>query len=502
MPLERARALLASPLFTSAVLICVLMSARAQSAAAAEAEPVMVYAGDGLTVRVLEWSETTGVLRGEIVRDGDTFPFTGRHRETDDAEIVTGTFKAGGESFAFTTRQDSGGDAVVLSTGGATYRLLPVAAADKPAANPLDKHPGKPAPAASANPLEKRRGKPVPVAPEKPAGTPARRTDKRPPVLRLKQHTFPDVTMGAPAAYTVLLPADWSASGQIEWQPVGEVPFPQVKVEIKSPQKGRIRFLPQVTFAYSEGTLVGRQGVAPPDDFPQWVAEAVARTNPKLGDVKLVRSSRDAKAEKFLDDAHRAVNGLGGMEREVHVIVLDYEEEGLRRREEANLTYVRYPPYRGINGFNSQTWSVFNGGAVSAPSDQFEAQRLALLNVAGTLRATPEWHVNSQAVIAENSRRRVEDNWRIIRERGRQISKLSDEEYAKYKKETAAGDAQQRTRVNGIYETDDFKDTDGNTVNLPMHYRHVFSDGKGNYVLSNSSQDRPGDLWTPIEPLK
>jgi hypothetical protein len=484
----------------SIVFISVLTSACAQRATAAEAAAVMVYAGDGLTVRVLEWSETAGTLRGEIVLDGDTFPFTGRHRETDDAEIVTGTFKAGGESFKFTTRQDEGSDAVVFTTGGATYRLLPVAAADEPggpAANPLDKRPGKPAPAKPA-----ARAKPA--KPAKPAGAPARSGGaKGPPVLRLKQHAFPDATMGAPAAYTVLLPAEWSASGQIEWQPVGEVPFPQLKVEITSPKKGRIRFLPQVTFAYSEGPLVGRQGVPAPADFPQWVAEAVARANPKLDNVDLVRSSRDAKAEKFLDDADRAANGAGGMEREIHVVVLDYDdEEGVRRREEANLTYVRFPPFHGINGFSTQTWSVFNGGAVSAPADDFDAQRPELLNVAGTLRPTPEWHVHSQAVIAENSRRRAQDTWRAIRERGRQISKLSDDQYAKYKKDMSAGDAAQRTRVNGIYETDDFTDTDGNVVNLPMHYRHVFSDGKGNYVLSNNSQDKPGELWTPIEPIK
>jgi hypothetical protein len=65
----------------------------------------------------------------------------------------------------------------------------------------------------------------------------------------------------------------------------------------------------------------------------------------------------------------------------------------------------------------------------------------------------------------------------------------------------SAGDKAQRQRVNSIYETDDFRDTNGQTVNLPMHYRHVFSDGNGNYVLSNSS-DRPTGNWSEIQPAK
>jgi hypothetical protein len=79
---------------------------------------------------------------------------------------------------------------------------------------------------------------------------------------------------------------------------------------------------------------------------------------------------------------------------------------------------------------------------------------------------------------------------------------MSDTDYAKYKKDMSSGDAAQRTRINSIKETDDFRDTNGNIVNLPMHYNHVFSDGKGNYVLSNNSQDKPGTLWKPIRPMK
>jgi len=345
-------------------------------------------------------------------------------------------------------------------------------------------------------------GNSVPRAPAKSGARKAKPAGStRSGVLRLKRHAFPDVTMGMPAAYTVLLPANWSAQGKIEWRPVGEVPFPQQIIEITSPQKGRISFEPLMTFSYMEGPGIPSQGVPPPSNFPQWLIQAVAQTNPKISSVKLVRSSRDAKAEAFLKKIERATGGGGGMEQEVYVIVWDYDEGKIRRREEASVTYVRFAPYQSAN-FNSQLWSISHTGSISAPAHQFAAQRLSLLNVANTLRPTPQWHIQSQAVIAEMSRRRVANNWEIIKERGRQINRLSDADYAKYKKDMAGGDAAQRTRINGIYETDDFKDTNGNIVNLPMHYHHVFSDGKGNYVLSNNSHDKPGALWEPIRPIK
>lgn len=344
--------------------------------------------------------------------------------------------------------------------------------------------------------------KPAPKAPVKLGrGRAKSASTKLPRVLRLKRHAFPDVTMGMPAAYTVLLPVNWSAQGKIEWQPVGEVPFPQQKIEITSPQKGRISFEPSMTFSYMEGPGMASQGVPAPANFPQWLIQAVAKTNPKISNVKLVRSGRDGKAEALAKRMERATGGGAGMEREVYVIVLEYDEAKVRRREELNVTYTRFAPYFSQN-LNSQLWSIFPSGAISAPANQFAAHRLSLLNVANTLRPTPQWHIQSQAVIAEMSRRRVANNWEIIRERGRRMSKVSDDDYAKYRKDMSSSDAAQRKRINGIHETDDFKDTNGNIVNLPMHYHHVFSDGKGNYVLSNNSQDKPGGLWKPIEPIK
>jgi hypothetical protein len=366
---------------------------------------------------------------------------------------------------------------VLLPALIAPMLLMPVGADAKPAAKPRAKAgAGKASKASTAAP-------------------------KRSSAMRLKRHVFPDVSMGMPAAYTVMLPPGWSAQGKVEWQPVGVVPFPKQMFEISSPQKGRISFEPSVTFSYVEGPGMPAQGVPAPADLPQWLSQAVAATNPKVSDVKLVSRRRDAKTEAFVEKLRRDSGTHNGMQTEIWNIVMDYNEASVRRRGEVNVTYTRFEPYVNQN-MNSQTWSIAPLLSISAPAKQFAAQRQTLLNVAGTVHPTPQWHIQSQKLIAEMSRQRTANNWEIIKERGRQISELSDADYAKYRKDMSQSDGAQRQRINGINETDDFRDTTGSIVNLPMHYRHVFSDGKGNYVLSNNSQDKPGASWESIKPLK
>lgn len=468
--------------FTLCVLVFTLFVRIASAQVAGNDARPMVYSGDGLTITVTEWSEDQGVVRGEIRRAEGVFPFTGK-MVGDDGALVRGTFTADGQSFDFTARHDANTGGVEFTTGGKTYRLAPANA--KPDAP-------KPAP---RNPLE-RAANPI-----------AKRDDARPAApaesLRLKLVSFPDVSMGGAIAYTALVPADWSAQGTIEWQPVGEVPFPQQKIEITSPQGGRIRFIPQMSFSYVEGPLTGRRGTAPPQDFPRWLVEAIPQMNRAVSNVTLVDSRRDEKTEAMLAQKDRELGALPGMEREIHVITVEYDEANVRRREELNLTYVKYVPFNGSNGIHSQSWSIFTSCTASAPAEQFDAMKPTLYTVAMSVRPTLRWFTASQQIIAENSRRRGAAIWEGIKRRGEMINQMpitrADEDaYGK----GFNSDSSQRTRVNSIYETDDYKDANGSNVNLPMHYKHVFSDGNGNYVLSNNSLDKPGELWKEIEPAK
>jgi hypothetical protein len=329
-----------------------------------------------------------------------------------------------------------------------------------------------------------------------------------PPVMRVKLHTFRDVTMGGVVSHSVVLPEGWTSTGQTEWSG-GELSYPQNTFEINSPDGGRIRFIPAMTQTYTEVNPVPGfapippQGVPAPQDFPSFLVMAKSQ-NPKASNVSLVEGKRQPRIEEMYAKMNRDAGiADNGMQREVYVVTLEYDEAGVRRREDALMLFVRYAPIINQN-IRAQTWSIFTTFVVSAPKEKFDGMKPQLYTIAGSVRPTPQWWRQSQALLAELSRIRIEERWRSIRQRGEMINqRFSDDEYARYKKSmSATSDATQRDRINTIYETSDYRDSDGGIVNLPMHYKNVFSDGKGNYVLSNNTQDKPGELWNAIEPMK
>lgn len=466
------------------------------------AAQMLTYRGDGLTIVVNEWSEETGDVRGTIQRGAENWPFSGKFVEEGGAEILRGTFTVAGQQHPFTSREE--GDGISFTTGAKTYRLSPVAdpAEQKPAAptNPLESDP------APTNPLETGPAEPANRQPG-PVATNGAAQSGLPATMRLKFHTFPDVSMGGVPAYSATTPEGWTSSGKIEWSQ-GELPYPQLTIEILSPEGGRLRYLPAITLSYlASKPLEGfptmpPQGTRAPDDFPRWFASAVSETNKKVSNVRLVDSRRDQASEARIAETQRATNAnTQGMTQECHIITLEYDEANVRRREEATILYVKYPPIDNMNIY-SETWSIFATSYVSAPAEKFEALKPQLYAVAATVRQTPQWWLMSQQLLAQLQQARSDARWKMIQERGRQIAQVSDADYARYKQANQPSDSAQRDRINSIYETSDYRDSTGDIVNLPMHYHHVFSDGKGNYVLSNNSQDKPGELWNEIKPMK
>ncbi len=264
-----------------------------------------------------------------------------------------------------------------------------------------------------------------------------------------------------------------------------------------------MKFVPTAFFDYLDAPGLGRrEGEPVPQRFPEWLAGAVARYNKAVTNVKLVSSRRNEKLEQMKAEMDRATGTLVSPETrfEVWEICLEYDEAGVRRREESLLTFSTYAPGRGLNGFFSQTWLISYGPIVSAPAETYAAQREMLFQVAGTFRQTVRWFTLSQQIIAENSRRRADQVWENIKHRGEQIknmqvTKADQDAYGR----GVGSDEAQRQRVQGIYETEDYKDADGNLVVLPIHGKYKFSDGQGNYVITNQNQ-KPGESWQEIAP--
>jgi len=86
--------------------------------------PLLVLEGDGLTIHVLGISEDETSVSGVLMRGTATFPFTGKMSSDGSVETVRGTFKAGDESFDFTSTQREDDDFVIFNTGNKNYRTV------------------------------------------------------------------------------------------------------------------------------------------------------------------------------------------------------------------------------------------------------------------------------------------------------------------------------------------------------------------------------------------
>jgi hypothetical protein len=70
-----------------------------------------------------------------------------------------------------------------------------------------------------------------------------------------------------------------------------------------------------------------------------------------------------------------------------------------------------------------------------------------------------------------------------------------------FREKNAADDEAHRLRINAIGERHDYADKYGTRVNVPIHYKSVFGDGNGNYVLTNKSF-QPGGEFVELNPWR
>jgi hypothetical protein len=452
-------------------------------ASAFAATPLHVFEGNGLTLRVFSISQGEETVTGDVTSRNVTYPFTARLTADGDVALYQGTFRDGDETVAFSATQREGADLVTFVLRGRQFRLREVSPAR--AAAPPAPTPPPTAPADRPPPTTAPRG-----------GTQAASPDLE--QVKLRKVEFRDITMGGVVAYTMLVPDGWKVDGHVEWSNE-RTPYPQNKIKVIAPDLSWISFVPAAKIEWWEGA-VGRGGEPPPRDLGAWIVSHVARTNKEVRDVRLVGDERDPSGEAAMAALARQTGAPLQGTWEKHVVTFTFVMNGVPFTEEIRVTYTASPPTRTQNmtfGF----WMLFVDSDVRAPTARWERMKPLLLASAGSLRTVPEWFTQQQAVLMEITRRNHVMGMEEIRRRGEHYSRISDENFAAWKRTVAISDKQQNDHINAIREVDDFRDTDGNPVKLPIHYKHYYSDGKGNYVMTNSTHDAPGSGWTQLQPM-
>lgn len=447
--------------------------------APAAAPAILTLAGDGVTVRVLTISDDQTHLSGDLTLDGTTYPFTARiGLDANDSEVVQGSFRAGSQDVPFSTVQDES-DNTVLTLRGRQYRLKEVPPGEQPAARPAANQGGNlPAPAPAA-------------------GLPGE--------MRMRKVEFRDINMNNVVAYTMLIPEGWTPEGHIEWNNE-KTPYPQPKIKVTGPDQSTIAFHPAMKFEYSEPTpsagFGNPVGTPPPQNLGQWLVELISQNNPRVTNVRLVSDQRDAAAEQQRAELLRGAGLAQGSEWQIHLITISFDMGGVPFTEEINLAYARNP-WVSTQYMNMINWMLFTNSDVAAPTASFASVKPLLYASAQSFRPVPKWWTQQQQLIMEITRSNHQIGMEQIRRRGQMYDQMSDANYADWKKQFGGtSDSAQNDRINSIYEVEDFRDTDGMGVKLPIHYKNYYSDGNGNYIMTNSTNVEPGSDWTKLEPEK
>lgn len=456
------------------------LSLSLSSLPAEEEKPLSVYAGDGLSVSVFFEDEESDEIGGEASLNGAVYPFTGLWDE--DGIHLEGNLIVNGKMQPFTAK--AVGKEVTFVTAGKTYHLKEGANAQAVARAPS----AAPAPAA----------RPTPTAAPAPAATPTAASDIG--TLSLKRVVLHDINMGGVVAHTLLIPSDWKLEGHIEWATDGSHTW-QNNFKVSGPQHEQIAAIPTLTFQYTESRGGGMApiGVPAPRELGKWIVERVKQKNQAVSEVALREDKRDPAAEAALVEKQRAMGvNAPGMTTEIHLVTITYLQDGVRMRQEIQAHKTLIPPLVNQNIW-SQTWLLFTPLMISAPEADFERKRPQLLAIAGTRRMVPQWWNQMMQLRSDLLRIKAENINAEIARRGRMYDQMSDDQFAAWKRSDAQDNKTQRQRIQGIYEVQDYQDRDGSAVELPFHHKHVFSDGQGNYVLTNDYNTKPGASFEEIE---
>lgn len=420
------------------------------------------FQGDGLTV---ELSTSGDAVTGHVAKDGARFPLTGKIA----AGRIAGSFTASGSAFAFTATRD--GDVLVFETGTKTYRLKAAAAA---------------------------------------AGGPNTLTFSRVEVR--------DIHMENRVSHTMYVPEGWTFKGQTHWSE-GQIIYPQQTIDVRSPDGYAVNFTPALYLGYSEmdpnfvmqlkqnGLWDPRQhqersGIPPPTDIGQFMVNFLQRNNPGVSDVRLVDQRRDRETE----DAIRKLAGGGNIPiPQVHVVNIEYKRNGVVIREEINLQYLTMPPLRAAGTLWQYT--IVPTAIVSGPAEGFAANKPLLYSIARSLQSTPNWDYCKQNVLMEIQNARHQANMQqiqqwgeAIRKAGQEYSKMTEAHLKNWKERQKVDDEQQRDRINRIYDLYTVTDPEGNRINVPLGYPHVYKTNDGKFIASKNQLQRPGEQGlTPVE---
>lgn len=464
--------------------------------------------------------ERVVVERGAVTIEGERLPLR---------FVAPGVLEIGPPGDAERLRYRLAGD--TLTTESPDERLT-WRRARPPQPRPQPEPQPKPQPKSDPKPQSKSESDPK-------GGTPAPAPSGR---LVMSEHRLRDPGTRNMESHRVLAPKGWTVKGGAWWpnQRYFNV-LPSRDIKVSSPGGVQVHLAPSILakdVLPPPGSGVPRapEGAADkglpviylPESlaaWKQWMAtRGVPQTYPGATQVRvhnvvvipeltqLLRKQIEWRRAMLAQQAQQ--DARNGMRSFIDAMALAFEStythEG-QTWEELTVFGLSWEGFQSNLLGRYTTWSINPAVVYRAPQGQLEAHLPLLIAIANSCRVTPQWgrmRAEHQAKMLGIARQGAEAASKAIAARGRLLSDVNDIIHRGYQKRNAIQDSTQRKLVNSIHGTEDYVVPGGSTsVQLPNAYKNVYTNGQGEYLLTNDALFNPntdpatnGQQWTGMKP--
>ncbi|MEQ8765473.1 MAG: hypothetical protein RL885_16210 [Planctomycetota bacterium] len=355
--------------------------------------------------------------------------------------------------------------------------------------------------------------------------------------------TLRDPGVNGMESHTLLKPKGWEVEGGPQWNPRAFRDFVHMSLRVRSGDGRELAVYPggfyEDSDVYEIGARMGATGGRPkpgtvttdgivhmplPESASDYVTQIVLPAHrPQARSVRVidrtplpdVEQRMRTVMEPVLEQAQRndaQLRQMGANAQTTMSIVAErvriaYEEAGRAFEEDVwVLGSVQRSAQQMPNMpmVNTVHWIMTDPRGVRAPAGQLDPARPILEAISLSLQPNPRYSavlmhlrnkINQQQLdaltkIGEINRRGQQEAWEIYQ--------------SGVKEQQASSDRLQESFNDYIRDVDDFQDVDGSSVKLPSLYSYVYSNGQGEYVLTNEPTFDPNDgaseRWQRIDP--
>lgn len=504
------------------------------AAAAPAQDALLYYEGDGVVISIDRLDEDSGRASGRLVLEGVTQRYSGAFVTE---ELFRGTLQRAGARVPFTARETADED-VVLELDGRTYELEEVdqpSRALPPVAGGGGRGTGGSGASTPPRAEPRRNDPPRPDTDAPPSAAPLEAQ------LVLSPVELRDPGMDGVVSHRLLKPKGWRLEGGAQWTPQRYKDFVHLNLRVEAEDGRAFVVYPGGLHTYIDGPLMAgapmpqpgtvSEGVTfmpPPASVQDYVTRVVLPEHrPRARDLEVVAVTplpeiarlMEASFGMVIDNArqgdaqaaamgYRSETSFSFAAEKLHV---RYEEAGAPFEEEIYcLGYVMTMATQmpSAPGHTTYTWSVEDLRSARAPRGKLAATRPIIEAIAASMQQDPRWSAAIRELQARINRKELA----AIARRGEIMRQANEEVFARHqdsvRKASESQDRLNQKFCDMIRDVDRYSTGDGQ-VTLPSFYDRAFSDGQGNYLLTNDALFDPNtdatlnsSNWRTIERVR